>query len=95
MDDQEHKRAQAEMLWCMHVRGPDDVYPAPDYAAALKWSDTANELCEQARAKHPGDDNVPRLRAVPAPWPWDAASHAAGLAKSIEGWTPPSERSAP
>ena len=26
-----------EVLWAMHVRGPDDVWAAPDYDTALEW----------------------------------------------------------
>lgn len=84
----------ADILWACHVRGPDDVHPAPDYETALKWADMFNEWGEQANAsfkkKYTESDpaDAPRIAAVPAPWPWDAKSWADGLAKSIADMTP-------
>jgi len=69
-----------QRLWCMHHIGPDDVYPAPDFATAQKWADWAND----AFAEH-----ADISRFVVAVWPWDAESHAAGLDESIAGWTLP------
>jgi hypothetical protein len=89
-----------ETLWCCHVRGPDDVYPAPDYRTALAWADVLNALNWRVDAhkypKPPGYENPKSfddclVKATPAPWPYSIASHAAGLAAAIEGF---SEKSA-
>lgn len=69
----ERQRDEAP-LWMMHARGPDDVYPAPDYETALRWSDRANEIGEE-------------IKAVPALWTGTPESHAETLAASIAGWT--------
>lgn len=63
------------ILWCCHVRGPDDVWAAPDYDTALKWSDICLEL--DRRPNRP--ENFPFLSAVPAPWPYSAESWARSL----------------
>lgn len=84
----------APFLWCCHVRGPDDVHPAPDYETALKWADYINSLNwrgpkGESVAVASIDDLI--LRAVPAPWPWSAEEHALRLAESTTGWALPSE----
>lgn len=84
------------ILWCCHVRGPDDVYAAPDYETALAWSDILNEMnwrCE--KYPKPGAFENPRnyadclVKAVPAPWPHSAEAHARDMPKSIEGFRLP------
>lgn len=80
------------MLWCLHVRASDDVHPAPDYETALKWADYMFETFDRT-AILSGDEDMVLLRAVPAPWPWSAESHAADLEKSIADWTPRSQKS--
>ena len=69
------------LLWMMHVRGPDDIYPAPDYETAVSWCDIANGFN--------GDSKSPLIRAVPAIWTGTSESHAAGLPEAIKGWTLP------
>ena len=78
------------MLWCLHVRASDEVHPAPDYETALKWADYLFDRFDKL-AVLKRDENMPLLRAVPAPWPWSAESHAAGLDKSIADWTLPGQ----
>lgn len=73
------------MLWCCHVRGPDDVYAAPDYETALKWADMTNAL--NWRGHHPLSYDDCLIKAVPAPWPYSAESHAENLPKSIADFT--------
>jgi hypothetical protein len=73
---------EAAVLWMMHVRGPDDIYPAPDYATALAWCDSLNQRIAQT-----GSDVL--CSAVPALWTGDPDGHAAGLAEAIAGWTFP------
>lgn len=59
-----------DILWCCHVRGPDDVLAAPDYETALMWADRINEV---------GGDLARKMdilySAVPAPWPHSKDSH--------------------
>jgi hypothetical protein len=75
-----------DILWCCHVRGPDDVHAAPDYATALKWSDLVNS-CNwrglRGTTKPPLSWDDCLLKAAPAVWPWTAESHADSLPKSI------------
>lgn len=69
-------------LWMMHVIGPDDIYPAPDHAAAVEWCAYLNrEIAPK----------VPEVLcvAVPAIWTGTAEEHAEGLAEAIKGWTVP------
>lgn len=71
-----------EVLWSMHVRGPDDVWAAPDYDTALEWADMVNyELA-------PRFPDI-LLRATPMLWPWGAERHAESLPRSVEEWTRP------
>jgi len=66
------------MLWCCHIRGPDDVIACDGYETALKMSDELNIVAERINAQWPEDQRV-RYSAVPAPWPWTAESHAESL----------------
>lgn len=59
-------------LWCVHVIGPDDVHPAPDFGTAWSWAAAAN----RAFAGKSGDV---LLRFTVALWPFDADGHAEGL----------------
>lgn len=85
----------SDFLWCCHVRGPDDVYAAPDYETALRWSDILNEMNWRSDKypKHPSFENPKSyeeclVKAAPAPWPHSPESHAEDLPKSIVGFTP-------
>lgn len=71
-----------DILWMMHVRGPDDIYPAPDYETAVAWCDYVNDVLAKA---------VPEVvtKAVPAIWTGSPESHADGLPDAIKGWTLP------
>lgn len=72
----------ASILWCCHVRASDDVFPAPDFATALKWADWYYERFDVPTIKG-GDPHMPVLRAVPAPWPHSPELHAEHLAETI------------
>jgi regulator of replication initiation timing len=74
------KMTDKTVLWCCHVRGPDDVYAAPDYATALAWAD---ELNSAISTKFPPKPDEPVISAVPAPWPWSSESHASDLIEQI------------
>lgn len=75
----------ANVLWCCHVRGPDEVHAAPDYKTALAWSD---QLLEIDREIDHSNEFMPFLSAVPAIWPHSPESHAADLAKSTAYFAP-------
>ena len=84
----------SDILWCCHVRGPDEVHAAPDYETALVWSDILNALnWEAPRAKaasqSPASFQDCLIKAVPAIWPHSAESHAEDLPKSIAGFALP------
>jgi hypothetical protein len=86
-----------DILWCCHVRGPDDVHAAPDYATALKWSDALTEFDRNISTpdgKGASGVFTPFMNAVPAVWPHSAESHAEDLPKSIEYFTAPVQASA-
>lgn len=61
----------ADILWCCHVRGPDEIYAAPDYDVALRWCDLCLEMDRRPRVS----ENEPYLSAVPAPWPHSVESY--------------------
>jgi hypothetical protein len=66
------------LLWMMHARGPDDIYPAPNYETAVEWSDRANAI-------------GPEVKAVPALWTGTRESHVENLAAATAGWELPNE----
>lgn len=82
-----------EILWCCHVRGPDEVYAAPDYETALAWADTTNTFNWRGRGgkiEPPESWEECIIKAVPAPWPWSAESHAENLPESMKAFSRPS-----
>jgi hypothetical protein len=87
---EEHKPF-GDILWCCHVRGPDDIYAAPDYETAVKWADITNSYNWRGRA---GKNEPPEsyadclLKAMPAIYPGTAEEHAAAVLKSIHDFTP-------
>ena len=84
------------ILWCCHARGPDDVYAAPDYETALRWSDVLNETNWRSgsglKIPNPVSYADCLIKAVPAPWPHSPESHAEDLPKSIAGFRAPLSR---
>lgn len=68
-------------LWCLHVLGMDDVYPAPDRATAQLWA-TQHTVFWHFRHQQPHQFD-PVISWVVAEWPHDPVSHAAGLDQSI------------
>lgn len=85
-----------DILWCCHVRGPDDVYAAPDYKTALAWADILNvmnwhhkDYPKPAGFKNPESYDECLVKAVPAPWPHSPESHAEDLPKSIADFAMP------
>ena len=70
------------LLWAMHIRGPDDLYPAPDYETAVKWCDYINYSVA------PRAPDV-MLAAVPAVWPYSDLQHASSLEGAVAEWSLP------
>ena len=64
----------AELLWCAHVRGPDDVHAVGSYDEAVKLSDEINGVASKLK-----DLDVLCI-AMPAIWPWSREAHAKDLA---------------
>lgn len=69
----------SEILWCCHVRGPDDVIAESSYDEALKTADEINARDFRiAIERHPHELLT---RAVPAIWPWSPESHSESLSR--------------
>ena len=64
-----------EPLWCMHVRGPDDVVAVESYQEAVNYSDHLNRFL----AKQPKLEYDPHISAIPALWDGPAETHAKDL----------------
>lgn len=68
----------AATLWCLHLRGPDDVHAAPSKAHAEAAAATYNAAFKEKAARA-----GILFEAVAAPWPHSAESHAASVANFI------------
>ena len=71
-------------LWCIHIPGPDDVYAEPSHDAAVASARVHNGWLAGTLALEPRTEHhvsLESLRAFVTPWPWDAVSHAAALAR--------------
>lgn len=61
-------------LWCLHVIGPDDVYPAPSKEAAeVAKLHLERYWGQKDGLGHPFD---PEIKFEAIPWPWSSESHA-------------------
>ena len=67
-----------EILWCCHVRGPDDVIPTDGYDEAVALADEINNISIELGLKRSPFEWL--SRAVPAVWPYSPQLHAADLA---------------
>lgn len=81
--------------WCVHLVGPDDLIPMPDYATADRAATRFNRWWQdyRARRKEQEDVDLPETPAIVRPWPYDADDpngHAKALsdlrADDPEGW---------
>jgi len=81
--------------WCVHVLGPDDLIPMPDYATANRAATRFNHWWQdyRARRKEQEDADLPETPAIVRPWPYDADDpngHAQALAElradDPDGW---------
>lgn len=77
------------LLWCMHILGPDDVYPAPTKEHAELAAKALNAF---HAARFSNSIYEPTMEAVVAPWPHSAESHAADVAKFIPEWIIPASQ---
>lgn len=77
------------VLWCMHILGPDDVYPAPTKEHAELAAKALNAF---HAARSSNSIYEPKMEAVVAPWPHSAESHAADVAKFIPEWIIPASQ---
>ena len=66
-----------KILWCCHVRGPDDVIPTVSYDEAVKLADHINNISIRLGMERSPFEWL--SRAVPAVWPHSAESHAEDL----------------
>ncbi|KAF2990818.1 hypothetical protein OGR47_12060 [Methylocystis sp. MJC1] len=66
------------LLWCCHVRGPDDLYAAKDYEEARQMADDLNFLFAPRKGveRHEFD---PIIIAAPMVWPGTRDEHAKDL----------------
>lgn len=69
-------------LWMVHVIGPDDVHPAPDFDTAVQWCAEQNAFFGPVSAA-----GGITLKFVPALWNGTPEEHAAGLPAAIAMWT--------
>jgi hypothetical protein len=68
-------------LWCVHVEGPDDIFPMPSKEEAEKEAAEINAVAAREFEDH-GDDIM--FRAVVVIYPYSAESHAEGCAERAE-----------
>ena len=78
------ERALFKELLCLHILGPDDVSAIRSLEEGDKRAAEFNAWAERIRVQHAGDENWPVVRAVIAPWPFDAVSHAADLLRQAD-----------
>lgn len=66
-----------DILWCVHVRGPDDLQAVASYADAVRLSDGLNWWWQAL----PLTEHDPIISAVPMVWDGTPEQHATSLAK--------------
>lgn len=57
-------------LWCVNIKGPDDIISAPDHLSAVRMANTFNAWWLDLITKKPLTDNHPRMWAEPIEWPY-------------------------
>jgi len=80
-----------DQLWCVHILGPDDVYPAPSEAEANRAVAFMKDFWEK---RHPEDAALGMVGFEVIPWIYSPESHAEGVRTfySEIGLQPPSAR---
>lgn len=77
------RRGAGQQLWCVHVRGPDDLVPVASYDDAVLLADGLNWWWQTL----PLTENDTLISAVPALWDGPTERFAAELAKlGTKGW---------
>lgn len=66
-----------DILWAVHVRGPDEIWAMPDYDTAVKHCDWL--ACDPKML--PKDKLSPFISGVPCIWPGTPEEHAAEIAE--------------
>lgn len=66
-------RTSDEQLWCVHILGPDDVYPAPSKAEAERAVAHMQGFWQE---RHPADAALGMIGFEAMPWPYSPGSHA-------------------
>jgi hypothetical protein len=74
---------ERDVLWCVNVHGPDDVYAMPNKAAALEHANELNIYFGKLTNESATHEYDPIMRAVVIEWPHSAESHAADLAAQV------------
>lgn len=93
-DEPASSTAPEAVLWCLHVRGPDDVHPAPSRAAAEYAAEKLNRFMAD-RGFLADQDGGLLVNAVAAPWPHSAESHAASVGAFEADWILPQSAATP
>lgn len=57
-------------LWCVNIKGPDDIISVPDHLSAVRVANTFNAWWLDLITKKPLTDNHPRMWAEPIEWPY-------------------------
>lgn len=88
MEAQATQPSAAPTLWCVHIIGPDDVYPAPSEAEAERAVAFMTQYWETKEVD-------PELRAMVGfeaiPWPYSTEVHAKSVGQFYKeiGFSPP------
>lgn len=76
-----------DVLWCLHIQGPDDMHPAPSRAHAELGAHLLNEWVASRDVK---DEGYPGIEGVVAIWPHSPEAHAAEAGEFAERFIYPS-----
>lgn len=68
--------SEKRTLWCVNVRGPDDVLATPDYVTAMRVANRINVFLEAFYRNREWTENDPCTWAIPVEWHGNAESHA-------------------
>ena len=70
----------SDILWCVHIIGPDDLHAHPTFEAAEVHAIALNTAIRSQEEKAPALKEI-TCRAVVAIWPWSPEAHAAAIAE--------------
>ena len=70
-------------LWCVSIKGPDDLIAATDRKQAVEMAAAFNAMVVSRFEVDPHPYS-PLLWATPGSWPYDAASHSESLGSDDE-----------